>query len=101
MGARPNQVIAMIVAEAVMITALGGLVGLVFGAALLLAVARSLGFYFGLLGVPFSWPPMPVFEASAAVAIVVSAILGLVGALLPAWRVRRMAPYALIQAEAR
>ena len=28
-------------------------------------------------------------------------LLGLVGALLPAWRVRRMAPYALIQSEGR
>ena len=28
-------------------------------------------------------------------------ILGLAGAFLPAWRVRRMAPYALLQSEGR
>ena len=63
--------------------------------------ARSLGFYFGLLGVPFSWPPLAVLQISAGLAILFSAILGLVGAFLPAWRARRMTPYALIQAEGR
>src|SRR6266545_542750 len=101
MGAKPNQVMTIILAEAAIITGLGGLAGLGFGAALLLMFARSLGFYFGLLGVPFAWPPLAVLQVGAIAAIVFSAILGLVGALLPAWRVRRMAPYALIQTEGR
>jgi putative ABC transport system permease protein len=67
----------------------------------LLMFARSLGFYFNLLGVPFSWPPLPVLQVTALVAIAFSAILGVLGALLPAWRVRRMAPHALIHAEGR
>jgi putative ABC transport system permease protein len=100
MGARPNQVMTMLLAEAAMTTGLGGLAGLVFGAALLLVFARSLGFYFGLLGVPFAWPPLPVLEGGAVAALLFSAILGLAGAFLPAWRVRRMAPYTLIQSEA-
>ena len=87
--------------EAAVITGLGGLAGLAFGAAVLLAFARSLGFYFALAGVPFSWPPAAVLEAAAALAIVFSVALGFLGAFVPAWRVRRMAPYALIQAEAR
>jgi putative ABC transport system permease protein len=101
MGAKPNQVMMIILTEAAIITGLGGLAGLAFGAAVLLMFARSLGFYFGQLGVPFSWPPLPVLQVSAIVAIVFSAILGLVGALLPAWRVRRMAPYALIHSGGR
>ena len=101
MGAQPNQVMTIILAEAAVITALGGLAGLGFGAAVLLTFARSLGFYFALLGVPFSWPPAAVLQIGAGLAIVFSAVLGLVGAFLPAWRVRRMAPYALIQAEGR
>jgi putative ABC transport system permease protein len=100
MGANPNQVVIMILAEAA-ITGLGGLAGLGFGTAALLMFARSLGFYFGLLGVPFAWPPAPVLQAGAIGALVFAAILGVVGALLPAWRVRRMAPYALIQTEGR
>jgi putative ABC transport system permease protein len=101
MGASSNQVMTIILAEAALITGLGGLAGLGFGTAVLLTFARSLGFYFGLLGVPFAWPPLAVLQAGAVLAIVVSAALGLLGALLPAWRVRRMAPYALIQAEGR
>jgi putative ABC transport system permease protein len=101
MGAKPNQVMTIILGEATITTGLGGLAGLVFGAVLLLAFARSLGFYFGLLGIPFSWPPLAVLQASAIVALVFSAFLGLAGAFVPAWRVRRMAPYALIQSEAR
>jgi putative ABC transport system permease protein len=101
MGAKPNQIMTIILAEAAVITGLGGLAGLGFGAAVLLMFARSLGFYFALLGVPFSWPPAAVLEAGALLAIVFSVALGLLGAFLPAWRVRRMEPYALIQAEAR
>jgi putative ABC transport system permease protein len=101
MGARPVQVMTIILTEAAIITGLGGLAGLGFGAAVLLMFARSVGFYFDLLGVPFSWPPLAVLQAGAIVALVFSAVLGLVGALLPAWRVRAMAPHALIHSEGR
>jgi putative ABC transport system permease protein len=101
MGARPHQVTAMLLAEAMIITGLGGLAGLGFGGALLLIFARSLGFYFAVLGVPFAWPPMAVLQIGAALALAASALLGLLGAVLPAWRVRRMAPDALIQAAGR
>jgi putative ABC transport system permease protein len=101
MGAQSGQVMTVILAEAAIITGLGGLAGLGFGTALLLLFNRSLGFYFGLLGVPFSWPPLAVLQVAVLAALVFSAMLGLVGAFLPAWRVRRMAPYALIQTEGR
>jgi putative ABC transport system permease protein len=99
MGAQPNQVMAMILAEAAIITGLGGLVGLGFATAVLLTFARSLGFYFDIIGVPFTWPPVAVLQAGALAALLFAAILGLLGAALPAWRARRMAPYALIRSE--
>jgi|SRR5215510_3161400 len=101
MGAKLDQVMVIIMAEAAIITLLGGLAGLGFGAAVLMTFARSLGFYFGLIGVPFFWPPLSVLQAAAVVSIAFSAVLGLVGAFLPAWRVRRMTPYELILAEGR
>jgi putative ABC transport system permease protein len=101
MGAKPSQIMTVILGEAAIITGIGGLAGLIFGAALLLSFARSLGFYFGLLGIPFSWPSFAILETGAVVAVAFSAALGLVGAFVPAWRVRAMAPYALIQAEVR
>ena len=80
---------------------LGGVAGLAFGTALLLIFTRSLGFYFGLLGVPFSCPPLALLQESAVVTVVFSAVLGLVGSFLPAWRVRGLDPYALIQTQVR
>jgi putative ABC transport system permease protein len=58
--------------------------------------ARTLGFYFDQLGIPFSWPSAVILQLAAVVAVVVSALLGVIGAFVPAWRMRRMAPHALI-----
>lgn len=99
MGARPNHVVAMVLAEAAMITGLGGLGGLVLGFALLFAFARSLGFYFEGLGVPFGWPPIEVLAGLSAAVVAASAALGVAGALYPAWRARRLEPFALIQGD--
>jgi putative ABC transport system permease protein len=101
MGARPGQVVAMVLAEAAMITGLGGLGGIVLGFALLFGFARSLGFYFESLGVPFGWPPPDVLAAISIAVFAASAVLGVAGALYPAWRVRRLEPFALIHGETR
>jgi len=101
LGARPNHVVAMVLVEAGMITGLGGLGGIVLGFALLFASARSLGFYFQNLGVPFGWPPVEALAAISALVLAASAALGIAGALYPAWRVRRLEPFALIHGEAR
>jgi putative ABC transport system permease protein len=96
MGAKASQVMAIILAEAAIITGFAGLVGLVFGTALLAIFARTLGFYFDLLSIPFSWPSVVILQLAAVVAVVVSALLGVIGAFVPAWRIRRMMPHALI-----
>src|SRR5262245_225533 len=101
MGARPRQVVTLVLVEAAIVTGLGGLAGLGLGITMVLTFARSLGFYFGLIGAPLPSPPFAVLQAGALIALAVSAVLGLAGALLPAWRVRRLAPYELIQAEGR
>jgi putative ABC transport system permease protein len=101
MGAASDQVMTIMLAEAAIITGLGGLAGLGFGTVLLLIFTRSLGFYFDVLGIAFAWPPATVLAASAVTALVLSAAIGLAGAFVPAWRVRRMDPYALIQSETR
>ena len=95
MGARPSQIMRIILTEAAAITVLGGLFGLAFGASLVLVFARTLGFYFETIGVPFAWPPVSTTVLAAAVAVVFSALLGIVGAFVPAWRAGRLEPYAL------
>jgi putative ABC transport system permease protein len=99
MGARPNHVVAMVLAEAAMITGLGGLGGIVLGFALLFGFARSLGFYFESLGVPFGWPPIGILAILSGIVLAASAALGVVGAFYPAWRARRLEPFALIRGE--
>lgn len=101
MGARPNHVVAVVLAEAGMITGLGGLGGIVLGFTLLFGFARSLGFHFESVGVPFGWPPIEALVAISLAVIAASAALGVAGALLPAWHVRRLEPFALIHGSAR
>ena len=100
-GATPNQLMTVVLGEAAIVTGLGGLAGLGLGAAILLSFARSLGFYFDLLGIPFAWPSISVLGTGAVAAVLFSTLLGLCGAVGPGWRLRRMEPYELIRTEAR
>jgi putative ABC transport system permease protein len=88
MGARPNHIMGMILAEAAAITLMGGVFGLGFGVALVFAFARTFGFYFASLEVPFAWPPAQTTMTIAILALVVSAALGAIGAFLPSWPAR-------------
>ena len=99
MGARPTQIMSIILIEAGLITSLGGLFGLGFGLSLVLAFARSLGFYFASLGVPFAWPPDSAMWLAVVSAMVFPACIGIVGAFIPAWRARQQEPYLMIQTE--
>ena len=66
MGARPDQIMSIILTEAAAITALGGLFGLGFGISLVLIFARTFGFYFESIGVPFAWPPIWITALAAS-----------------------------------
>jgi len=99
MGARPAQVVSIILIEAGLITGLGGLFGLGFGLSLMFVFARSLGFYFASIGVPFAWPPDWAMWLAAFVSAAVAASIGVIGAFIPAWRARRLEPYVMIQTE--
>jgi putative ABC transport system permease protein len=101
MGAKPGQVMSMILAEAAMVTGLGGLGGLAFGVTLLFTFAQSLVYYFDSLGVPFTWPPARFLLFSGLLLLLFSCSLGLVGALLPAWKVRLEEPFQLIHSGGR
>ena len=83
LGARPGQITRVILTEAAAITALGGLFGLGFGISLVLIFARTFGFYFELIGVPFMGPPIWVTALAASFAVAFSAILGVAGAFVP------------------
>jgi putative ABC transport system permease protein len=99
LGSRGRHVVRMFLAEASVTTALGGLLGVIVGAGLLLSFRRSVGYAFEMTRVRFVWPPPAVFIAIAAGCVLLSAGIGLLGAALPAWRAGRREPYGLIRGE--
>jgi putative ABC transport system permease protein len=97
-GARPRLLMRLILTEAVIVTTLGGLFGLLLGGGLLLLFQRSLGYYFETVGVPFLWPPHSILALYAVGCALLAAGVGVVGAGAPAWRVARQDPYDLVRA---
>jgi putative ABC transport system permease protein len=96
-GTRRRQLLRLILGEAVIVTTLGGLGGLLLGAGLLLAFQRSLGYWFETVGVPFRWPAPSVLALYALGCGLLAAVVGLVGAAVPAWRASRHEPFELIR----
>jgi putative ABC transport system permease protein len=99
MGARPRQILTLILLEALLITGLGGVAGVAFGLSLIFLAARSLGFYFVSLGVPFEGPSDGFIIASGAISLCFGLALGLIGALVASRRVTRLEPGQMIQME--
>jgi putative ABC transport system permease protein len=97
LGARRGQVTRTVLAEAVMTTALGGVGGVVLGAAVLVLFRRSSGFALESAGVAFLWPDLPSLAWDAAGCVLLASLVGWLGALVPAWRASRAEPNALIR----
>jgi len=98
-GTRRPQLVRLILAEAMLVTSLGGAAGIVLGTGFLLLCRRSLGFTFESLGVPFAWPSPAAVALHALGGVALAAGVGLLGACLPAWRVSRQEPYQLVRTE--
>lgn len=98
-GARRRQVLRMTLAEAALITGLGGICGLAVGGVLLLVFHRSLGYYFESVNVPLLWPTYPSLGLYAAGCVLLATAVGVLGAVIPAWRATRLEPYLLVRAE--
>ncbi len=98
-GSRHIDVMRMLLAEAFFTTALGGITGIVFGAGLLLVFQRSLVYYLETLHIDFAWPEPVIILTVALCCSTASALVGLLGAFVPAWRASLEEPYLLIQGE--
>ena len=99
LGAQQRHVVQSIVAEAVLVTSVGGVAGVVLGAAALLALQRSFGYHLASLEVPLAWPAAPALLLYGLCGVGLASCLGLAGALLPAWRLSRREPYELVRRE--
>jgi putative ABC transport system permease protein len=98
-GMRPAQLIRLILAEAALTTCLGGVCGVILGAAGLVLCQRSLGFYFENYHVPFTLPSVRQLVVMGLVSVGVCCLVGMAGVLLPAWRAGRSEPYELVRGE--
>jgi putative ABC transport system permease protein len=98
-GARRAQMVGMMVAEAMIATGIGGVLGVTLGVLVMRLYERSLVYYLENIGVPFVWLDLPRMAAFAVAAIVLASAIGALGALHPAWRASRRDAYDLVRGE--
>ena len=99
-GARRNQMVGMLLMEAGLATAMGGLAGCVLGLLLMRVYERSLVHHLDSMGIPFLWLNAGTIGLIALSCIALTSLIGAAGAFYPAWRASRLEPYALIRSEA-
>ncbi|MFZ5778682.1 MAG: ABC transporter permease [Pseudomonadota bacterium] len=98
-GARRGQVLGMMLAEAVLATGIGGLLGIVLGVLALRLFERSLVYHLQNVGVPFQWVETPLAVAFGAGAVGLACAVGVLGVLYPAWAASRRDSYDLVRGE--
>ena len=94
MGARKSHVFRLIVTEALAISLLGGILGLIVG-------AGSIGFFSRLiihsLKVPYLLPPLPTLLELTGASVVFSLLTGFLAVIVPALSAANMEPYDAIR----
>jgi putative ABC transport system permease protein len=95
-GARRAQIIGLLLTEALLVTGLGGAIGVLCGGLLLRLFEHSLVYSLTKMGVPFLWVNQSAIVFVAIVCVSGAALTGMIGAFMPAWQVSRKDPYELI-----
>ncbi|MGB8487322.1 MAG: ABC transporter permease, partial [Xanthobacteraceae bacterium] len=91
-GARRGQIIGMLLTEAALATALGGVMGCVLGVLLMRIYEHSLVYYLDRMVIPFVWLNTTTTGLIALACILLASLIGIAGALYPAWRASRQEP---------
>lgn len=86
-GARRSDILTQFLTEAVIMTILGGLLGIAGGLALAYLIARALGF------------PFVISQWSVVLGVGLSSAAGLISGIWPAWQAARLDPVTALGAE--
>ena len=73
--------------------------GVVLGAGGLVLFERTFGYRFQQYEVPFALPGLDFMLVAGVVSTTLCCLVGIIGAMLPAWRAGRAEPYALVRGE--
>lgn len=98
-GAGNGQIVGMAIIEATIATAGGAVIGVLLGVLLLRMFERMLVHHLGEMGIPFLWLDGPTTILIAVLCVCGAALVGVVGAWVPAWRLGRSETYDLIRKE--
>ncbi len=90
MGATPGFVFRMITSEALTVTGIGAVLGLVVSVGLLAGFSRLIALS---LTIPFYWPDTMELAGLFVAAMILALLTGLVAAFYPALQISRMEPY--------
>lgn len=94
MGANKRHIAAIILNEAILLSAAGGAVGIIFGYVLLISFKNLILHY---LKLPYLFPTTPELISLTAGALFFSILTGLLAALLPSITILRVEPYEAIR----
>jgi putative ABC transport system permease protein len=97
-GAKKQHIFQLVMVEAGLLTAAGGVLGVMLGAVLMRIYRRTIGFHLESLNIPFLWPAWSDITLLALAAITLSIMVGIFGAMYPAVAASRVDPYEAIRA---
>lgn len=98
-GVKSYSLTGILLAEAAIATATGGVLGCLLGAMLMRVYEHSLVYHLKTMGAPFVWLGAPQIVAIALICLALSTLIGIIGALAPVLYVSRREPYELIRSE--